>query len=29
MCTKIYLRNKMSKLIENKLTVDVVDHFPI
>ena len=29
MCTKIYLRNKISKLIENKLTVDVLDHFSI
>ena len=30
LCTKLYLRNKLvSKLIGKKLTVDVLDYFPI
>ena len=28
-CTKLYLRNKVSRLIEKKLTVDVLDYFPV
>ena len=28
-CTKIYLRNKVSKLIEKKKIVDVLDYFPV
>ena len=30
LCTKLYLRNKLvSKLIGKKLTVDVLDYFPV